>query len=226
LIVRKIAYVFVACCATLLLQSGARGDIGSAVGLREMLHNCENNALAPDDRIKACTILLHSNLADPKMKGFLHALIGQAHSEAGDADEALKDYGMALESFPDYLPALINHGALEEHAGKYDVALADFDRAILAEPTNATALRDRCRVRLAMKRDLNGALADCNAALTSEPGSARALMVRGEVYTKLGRCAEAKADLDAAVKGDPSTAQEVSESRLCQAGLGGTSGGD
>jgi tetratricopeptide (TPR) repeat protein len=226
MIVRKIANIFVACCAPLLLQSGARGDIGSAVGLREMLHNCENNALAPDARIKACMILLRSNLADPKMKGFLHALIGQAHSEAGDADEALKDYGLALESFPNYLPALINHGALEEQAGKFDVALADFDKAILAEPTNSVALRDRCRVRLALKKDLNDALADCNAALKVAPGSARAIMLRGEVYTKLGRCAEAKADLDAAVKTDPSTAQEVSESRLCQAGLGSASGGD
>lgn len=218
---RKIACLFVASCTTLMLQGVAWGDVGSAVGLREMLANCENNALAPDARINACTILLHSNLADRKMEGFLHTLIGQAHYQAGDLDEALKEYATALERFPNYAPALINHGALEANAGKYDVALADYDKAILAEPTNAAALRNRCEIQLTLKKDPNDALADCNAALTSEPGSARALMLRGEIYTKLGRCAEAKPDFDAAIKADPSMAQEISRSGVCQAVEGG-----
>lgn len=204
---RKIVCLLVACCTTLLLQSEARGDVGSAVGLRAMLHNCENNALAPDVRINACTIALRSNLADQKMKGFLYSLIAQAHYQASDVDQALKDYEMALESFPNYAPALINHGGLEANAGRFDLALADYDKAILADPANSTALGNRCGVRLALKKDPNEALADCNEALRLEPANVWAHMMRREAYTRLGRCTEAAADFDAAVKIDPSQAK-------------------
>lgn len=222
----RIVNIFLIVCGVALLEQGdACADVGSAVGLREMLHNCETNTLAPDVRINACKILLHSNLADQKMKGFLYSLIGQAHYQAGDLNEALKDYETALESFPNYPPALINHGALEAHAGRYDLALGDYDKAILADPANAPALRNRCEARLALKKDPNDALADCNEALRLQPGNPSALMLRREAYTRLGRCTEAAADLDAAVKIDPSLAKAVSNSSLCQQRQAGASSG-
>jgi tetratricopeptide (TPR) repeat protein len=122
-------------------------------------------------------------------------------------DQALKDYETALKSFPNYAPALINHGALETNAGKFNLALADYDKALLADPANSTALGSRCGVRLALKKDPNEALADCNEALRLEPANVWAHMMRREAYTRLGRCTEAAADFDAAVKIDPSQAK-------------------
>lgn len=216
LCVRKGLFFLGLCCALFLSFRGASADMGSAVGLSAALANCENNSLSPEARIKFCTMLIRSNLADPKMEGFLYALLGQAHSQAGEADEALEDYTKALEHFPDYVPALINHAALEMHARAYDVALADYDKAVLTEPTNTVALRGRCGARLELKKDLNGALADCNKAILLEPGNANAFMMRRDIYMNLGLCAEAAADFDSAVKIDPSLAKAGSASPTCR----------
>lgn len=91
--------VFLMMSATLFISEGV-AFAGSAVGINAAIHNCQNTGVAPEDRIQACTDLLHSNLATQGARGRLYYHRGVAYEAAHDFDRALKDYDEAVELAP------------------------------------------------------------------------------------------------------------------------------
>lgn len=221
--VRKLLYCLLVGVSAFLIPNGA--SAGWPPGLMVVLHNCQNSEIKPDIRISACDSLIHSNIVGGKMLAAFYALRAQAYIAAKDDERAIQDYDKALELFPDYPEVLVSRGTLFARAGQHERALADYGHAIQVAPEDAYAWRTRCKEYLFLSKDMDAALADCNEAVRLKPGNAEELMLRAEVYAKLGRCTEAKADFDAAVRADPSQAQETSELSTCHAGIGGASDG-
>ncbi|MGI5482249.1 tetratricopeptide repeat protein [Streptomyces lavendofoliae] len=97
--------------------------------------------------------------------------------------------------------ALTSRGRALHDAGRYDEALADFDRAIglgaSARAYTGRALAHRAR------GDFDRALEDHDRAVESAASPVRPLAHRGETYRRTGRYAEALADLDRVVALDP-----------------------
>jgi tetratricopeptide (TPR) repeat protein len=73
--------------------------------------------------------------------------------------------------------------------GRYDRALADFNRAIELNPEDATALGGRGETYRAMGR-YEEALADFDRGLELDPEDAWALAGRGDTYRAMGRSDE------------------------------------
>lgn len=79
--------------------------------------------------------------------------------------------------------------------GRYDLAMADADKAVELAPGRADVLNSRCWLRAMAARDLPGALADCDAALAQEPEEPAFLHSRAYAHLQAGSLAAAEADL-------------------------------
>ncbi|MGW4384368.1 tetratricopeptide repeat protein [Kitasatospora sp. NPDC004531] len=86
--------------------------------------------------------------------------------------------------------------------GRYEQALADFDRAVELDPDRPEALHSRARSLIAAER-YEQALADLDRAVELAPDFAAAFATRGDTKRLAGRAQQALADLDRAVELDP-----------------------
>ena len=71
----------------------------------------------------------------------------------GRSDEAADELGRALASNPDYVPALLNLGNLEEDMGERDRARNCYERALEIDPDNVLALARRAGLATAAGPD-------------------------------------------------------------------------
>src|SRR5918999_1680126 len=150
----------------------------------------------------------------------------QMLTQAGtDADAAtVRDWGERLESAlltvdaevaffnllagSTVLPAAARAEALRCRArahrnlGRYDEALADFNRAIELDPDRAWAIASRGQTYQALRR-FDEALADFARAIELDPDRDWAIADRGETYRLAGRFDEALADFARALELDP-----------------------
>ena len=92
-----------------------------------------------------------------------------------------------------------------EQQGKFEAALASYDRALAAKPDFVEALNNRGVVLEAMNR-LEEAIASYNRVLALNPDLVTAIRNRGNVLSALGRTDEALADYDRALALDPDDA--------------------
>jgi tetratricopeptide (TPR) repeat protein len=83
--------------------------------------------------------------------------------------------------------------------GRYDQALADFNRAIEVDPEDAWAIGSRGQTYRLMGR-YDEALADLNRAIELDPDQDWVIAERGETYRLVERYDEALADLDRAIE--------------------------
>jgi tetratricopeptide (TPR) repeat protein len=95
-------------------------------------------------------------------------------------------------------------------AEQYDKALAEFSRAIEAEPDSVHARTGRGETFRLMGRHEN-AVADFTAAIALDPAHAWALGSRGQAYRALKRLPEAIEDLSLAIEIDPEMSWAVDE---------------
>jgi Tfp pilus assembly protein PilF len=86
--------------------------------------------------------------------------------------------------------------------GRPAEAVADFDRALAANPDYAEALNNRGRAHHALG-DTAKALADFDCAVQLSPASVAALHNRGSLHLALGNLPLALADFDRALQSDP-----------------------
>src|SRR6266536_23621 len=93
-------------------------------------------------------------------------------------------------------------GRLHGRAGRYESALADFDRALQLRPDDYRSLADRGVTYRGMER-YDEALADLNKAIDLDPNSARAIADRGQTYREMERYDEALADFTRAIDLNP-----------------------
>jgi tetratricopeptide (TPR) repeat protein len=90
-------------------------------------------------------------------------------------EEAIKDYGTAIEKDPKEALAIIrNRSALYLETGKYDQALKDFDELIRIENRNFKHYYNRAFAKVMLK-DYDGAIADYQIVLKLNPGDQQTL---------------------------------------------------
>jgi L-amino acid N-acyltransferase YncA len=122
---------------------------------------------------------------------------GLAHSEMGNASEALNDFARAIEYAPHDPVPLMNRGDLHlRHKPQpmFKEAIADFDRAISIKGDDATFHRRRAHACLAFG-DLNQALKSFDRAIALEPEFKQTYVERAALHERLGDTAAASRDL-------------------------------
>ena len=105
------------------------------------------------------------------------------------------------ESVQETVRTHLDHGVACLAKGKYDDAIACFDKAIALDPNVATAYNNRAWTYFKCgKSDLG--LPDAQRAVERAPDNASFLDTRGQIYAALGRREEAIADLKKALSID------------------------
>ena len=92
-------------------------------------------------------------------------------------EEALADFGRAIDLDPEYAWAIASRGQTYRALGRYDKALADFDCAIEFEPEVAWVIAERGRTHRAVGHD-DQAAADFDRAVELDPVEPDYLMER------------------------------------------------
>lgn len=140
--------------------------------------------------------------------------------------EAIADYTAALDKVPTYTWAFRARGQAYLSQGNAKLALADFNEALRAKPEdfNLTLLRGRAN---SQAQNYDAAIVDFSQALNNKATasllpSERALILsqRGFAGLKLGRTADAKADVDEALHIAPKNAFSLAVSGLIEEELG------
>lgn len=106
------------------------------------------------------------------------------------------------ESPPNLAKAFTNRGTAFFAKGDYRRAIQDYSQVINLDPSNATALDNRCWTRATLGL-LGEALQDCDLSLRLRPNHASTLATRGFVHLKSGAFDAAIADYNAALTVDP-----------------------
>lgn len=64
----------------------------------------------------------------------LHALLGSVHGQRGSTDEALREYGIAIDLDPKNLAARVNRAELLLRTGRIPEAVEDLKQAVALDP--------------------------------------------------------------------------------------------
>lgn len=180
-------------------------------------------AIADLDR----AIAIEPGVDDYLWRARLHSSLGQKNKAVADVTEALKldpgssgaiqqlaflrldrdehDAAMTLVSEridaggKDKADFLSVKADILARQGKIEDALATIDEAIAASPGSAGLLNGRCWLKGTMNVALDTALKDCTKSIELADSAAPALDSRAMVYFRMGRFADARADLDAAL---------------------------
>jgi tetratricopeptide (TPR) repeat protein len=99
--------------------------------------------------------------------------------------------------------AFTNRGDMYANQGQYDLAIAEYNRAVELNPGYAEAFNNRGGM-YANKRQYDLAFADFNRALELNPSYAEAFNNRGFAYASQGQYEQAIADVNRALELNPS----------------------
>jgi tetratricopeptide (TPR) repeat protein len=144
----------------------------------------------------------------------------------GETDLALADVAKALDDAPDSFRLRQLRGEINSDAGRYDLALAEFDALDALQPGWPDLVNDRCWARAMAGVELQKALADCDAVLGWEPDRPEGFDSRGLVKLRLGDLPGAIADYDAALTQDPEMATSLFGRGVTKHRSGDKIGGD
>ena len=109
-------YTFILLTVTLGLLHGGAASARSAIALRAVVHNCQDQAVDADARIATCSQMIHSGLASSGVLCAFYFYRSLAYEAKGDLDDAIRDNDKALELKPDYADALANRTSLQTKA--------------------------------------------------------------------------------------------------------------
>ena len=114
---RAIAAAFAVAALVHLSASEAEASV-----LKAVIDNCQNQSLNPDDRIAACTQLVHSNLFLPHFRAVFLVHRALAYRQKGDTADEVQDIVEALKLNPDDSNALMLRDEINsEHPGAIPV---------------------------------------------------------------------------------------------------------
>jgi len=107
------------------------------------------------------------------------------------------------ESVQERVRTHLDHGWACLDKGKYDDAIADFDKAIALDPNDAAAYGNRGNAYYS-KGEVDRAIADYTKAIALDPNFADAYTNRGVVYYEKGNKEQTIADFRKVLAIDPS----------------------
>jgi tetratricopeptide (TPR) repeat protein len=105
---------------------------------------------------------------------------GIAFGNAGQFDQAIKDYDSAIEQDASYYKAYLNRGSAYEKTGRFEKAMSDFDSAIKIYPRLAEAYNNK-GVLLYKRGSIHEAIQQFSKALDTDPENVLAYYNRGQV---------------------------------------------
>jgi protein O-mannosyl-transferase len=165
------------------------------------------------DRGRATEALPHLEEAVRLLPDYIaaHNNLGLALAAVRRPAEAVREFREALRLNPGFAPAQTNLGTALASQGQLDDAIAAFREALRLQPDApqvrqnlARALAERGQQHLSQNR-VDDAIRDLNAALEFQPPFAAEVHYElGVAYAKLGRTADAIAQLQKALQIDPS----------------------
>src|SRR6185369_13684337 len=119
--------------------------------------------------------------------------------QARDAATSIKACTELIRQQPANIVAYNHRGNGHRAAGNYDLAIADFAKALQIDSGFAPAYNGRCTA-LTMKGDYDGAIADCSKAIGMNPKYAKAYNGRAWAHLKGGNKVAALADVQKALE--------------------------
>ncbi len=128
---------------------------------------------------------------------------GHAWRELGDFSRAMLDYSRAIELDESLALAYANRGLCWLDQRRIDDAAFDFDRAITLQPDVPPGVYLHRGNLFMVQGKLEQAYVDFQHVVTVAPEWAAGYYQRSQVLTKMGRLAEARADLDRVIELDP-----------------------
>lgn len=139
----------------------------------------------------------HQIKADPTTyKAYINR--GQAYSDAGRYDLAMRDYGRA-EKIKKGDPRLYNNRAIVYfYTGRYKDAMRDYNRSLEIDPEFAETYYNRGSLSQNMGK-YGAALADFNKAIEMDPKFVKVHNNKGNIYNILGDLREAIRNYDLAI---------------------------
>lgn len=124
----------------------------------------------------------------------------------GDYDGAIRYCTSAIESGelsdPDLIAALINRGVAYKSSGRYELAVADYTRALRIAPKDALLFQNRANALREMG-DYDAALEDIQKSIDLDPKSAGAWYVRGAIAEARSNAGNARKYYMTALSLDP-----------------------
>ncbi len=133
-------------------------------------------------------------------RSYAMARLGQIYEAAGDFDNARKSYEKALVADPDNIVAKNNLAwVYVEHGGNIDVALRLAEEAKEKAPEDPT-ITDTLGWIYVKKGSYEAAIANLKNSVAKNPHDPSGLYHLGTAYYKLGKTADAKRELEAALK--------------------------
>jgi tetratricopeptide (TPR) repeat protein len=163
---------------------------------------CDTLAKAPDEGIPACTRLL-----EPGVGGVNYPAVynnrGTGWYLKGFYDNAIADFGEAIQRNPKFTLAFQNRGRAWHKKGEYDRAIQDFGEALRLDPNSAATFADRGS-SLLNKAEFDLALADFSQAIRLAPKYGLAYLGRAEAFGGKQDFKSALADLNQAESAMPS----------------------
>jgi tetratricopeptide (TPR) repeat protein len=121
-----------------------------------------------NERIAACTRLIHSRQLTPRYQAAAYASRGTAYAKTGALDQALADFTAALNIEPNLADAYYNRGKVYYHMGEYNQALAGFNISIQLTPNDTWNYNERGITYAGLGR-FEDARHDLEMALTLDP---------------------------------------------------------
>jgi len=126
---------------------------------------------------------------------------GVANIKLGQARQAIEDFNLAAQLFPEFAATYNNRGNLLLSLGLAKEAIKDFDRSIVLAPGYAAAYNNRAGAYVRLGA-LDEAVADYTKAVQLMPSNPAPLSGRGLAYLSLLRPHAAIRDFTRAVKAD------------------------
>ncbi len=127
---------------------------------------------------------------------------GYNFKKAEKYNEAIQDYGKAIELDPKDAWSFIGRGDAYVAQGKYEEAIRDYSKAVGVDPKNAWSFIGRGKT-CAKQKKYDDAILDYNRAIELNPKSSLSFTRRGLAYAGKGKYDEAIRDYDEAVELDP-----------------------
>jgi putative GTP pyrophosphokinase len=142
-------------------------------------HNRKNYSVA----IENYRNILANSLA-PELASVVHKHRGMAYFSESRYEEAIADFGQALELNKNCYKSAYFRGVVRSVIGEYGAAISDFCLSLRINPYQFFALYRRAQAYWHLG-DYPKALADCEEALKIEPGSREAMELRHLAHERL-----------------------------------------